>query len=42
MGAADEVFLGRAPLLLVEPGSLRVSGLRRAEGCRLSDLTGEG
>jgi len=33
VGAADEIFLGRKPLLLmVEPGSLLVSGLRLAEG----------
>ena len=33
VGAADELFLGRRPLLLmVEPGSLLVSGERLAEG----------
>jgi len=33
VGAADEIFLGRKPLLLVvEPGSLLVSGLRLTEG----------
>lgn len=33
VGAADEMFLGRAPVLLVvEPGSLLISGLRLAEG----------
>jgi hypothetical protein len=33
VGAADEIFLGRKPLLLVvEPGSLLLSGLRLAEG----------
>jgi len=32
VGAADEIFLGRRPLLVVvEPGSLLVSGLRLAE-----------
>jgi hypothetical protein len=38
VGAADEVFVGRRPLLLVvEPHSLLVSGLRLAEGRSTED-----
>ncbi len=38
VGAADEIFLGRTPLLLVvEPGSLLVSGLRLAGGRTAAD-----
>ena len=38
VGAADEIFLGRAPLLLVvEPLSLLISGLRLAERCGAED-----
>ncbi len=37
-GAADEMFVGRAPVLLVvEPHSLLVSGLRMAERCRAAE-----
>jgi hypothetical protein len=38
VGAADEIFLGRTPLLwIVEPRSLLVSGLRLAEGRTAAD-----
>jgi hypothetical protein len=38
VGAADEIFLGRRPLLLVvEPRSLLVSGLRLSEGRTAAD-----
>jgi len=38
VGAADEIFLGRSPLLLVvEPRSLLLSGLRLAERCTAED-----
>jgi hypothetical protein len=38
VGAADEIFLGRAPVLLVvEPQSLLISGLRLAEHCGAAD-----
>jgi hypothetical protein len=38
VGAADEIFLGRSPLLLVvEPLSLLISGLRLAEHCGAED-----
>jgi hypothetical protein len=38
VGAADEVFLGRLPLMLVvEPRSLLVTGLRLAAGCGAED-----
>ena len=38
VGAADEIFLGRAPLLLmVEPLSHLIAGLRLAEGCTAAD-----
>lgn len=38
VGAADEIFLGRTPLLwIVEPGSLLISALRLAEGCTAAD-----
>jgi hypothetical protein len=38
LGALDEIFLGRKPLLLVvEPRSLLVTGLEMAGGCAASD-----
>ncbi|HUT34564.1 MAG TPA: hypothetical protein VNE39_13840 [Planctomycetota bacterium] len=38
VGAADEIFLGRLPLMLVvEPRSLLVTGLRLAAGCGAED-----
>ena len=38
VGAADEIFLGRAPVLLVvEPHSLLISGLRLGEHCSAAD-----